>query len=230
MGSHATKMYHITSAIKAFQKDLKDQGVSEKVMTITMSEFGRRILSNGSYGTDHGKGGAWTAFGDKINAGVFGTNPDMNKSDIDLQFDYRQLYAGILHDWFGVEKSVINKDVLFKDFFNATDEQGNLLPDVEITNDKITGNRTFKEKRYNIQNPVPNPAHTFTRVKVNTISPETMDIQVIDKQGTTRKKLNATLVQGENQLSIDLSSLKVGLYFLQFKSNHQQETKKIIIE
>jgi uncharacterized protein (DUF1501 family) len=230
MGSHATKMYHITSAIKAFQKDLKNRGISEKVMTITMSEFGRRIPSNGSYGTDHGKGGAVMAFGDKINAGVFGTNPDMNKSNIDLQFDYRQLYAGILHDWFGVEKSIINKDIFFKDFFNATDDQGNQLPDVEIISDKITGNQDFKKQRYQVQNPFPNPSSMLTKVKINTISPETMYVIVIDELGRKYKQITTKLVQGENEISIELSDLKGGIYFLQFQSPHIKETKKIIVQ
>ena len=56
MGVHASQMYHISSAMKAFQDDLKARGLEERVLTMTTSEFGRRIASNGSYGTDHGTG------------------------------------------------------------------------------------------------------------------------------------------------------------------------------
>ncbi len=38
----------------SFQKDLKFLGVDDRVAGMTFSEFGRRVKSNGSVGTDHG--------------------------------------------------------------------------------------------------------------------------------------------------------------------------------
>src|SRR5690606_13644073 len=54
MGTHAALMYHISSAVKAFYDDLKNLGLADRVLTMTFSEFGRRVISNASYGTDHG--------------------------------------------------------------------------------------------------------------------------------------------------------------------------------
>ena len=48
LGVHAALLYHISSAIKAFQDDLKALGLDDRVMTMTFSEFVRRIYSNGS--------------------------------------------------------------------------------------------------------------------------------------------------------------------------------------
>ncbi len=63
MGGHAALMYHISTAMAAFQKDLKTRGLEDLVLTITTSEFGRRVKSNGSYGTDHGTAGPMFIFG-----------------------------------------------------------------------------------------------------------------------------------------------------------------------
>ncbi|MFZ6014280.1 MAG: DUF1501 domain-containing protein, partial [Bacteroidota bacterium] len=63
MGHHAALMYHISTAMNSFQDDLKARGLEDRVLTITTSEFGRRIYSNGSYGTDHGTGGPLFVFG-----------------------------------------------------------------------------------------------------------------------------------------------------------------------
>jgi uncharacterized protein (DUF1501 family) len=230
MGTHSTKMYHISAALKAFQKDLKARGISDKVLTITMSEFGRRIPSNGSYGTDHGKGGAVMAFGDKVNAGVFGTNPDMSKSNIDLQFDYRQLYASILHDWFGVEKSVINQDIFFRDFFNATDDNGNTLPEVNMVSDKVTGNTAFIDSRYTVGQPFPNPASDKASISITTISGGKLQYELIDLTGKVMHRGTQNITQGENELIVDTTDLKTGMYHISIKANHINVSRKIIVK
>jgi uncharacterized protein (DUF1501 family) len=53
-GTHANLWKQISDAIKAFTDDLKAMGVSKRVVGMTYSEFGRRIKSNASGGTDHG--------------------------------------------------------------------------------------------------------------------------------------------------------------------------------
>jgi len=230
MGSHSTKMYHISTAIKAFQADLKARGLGDKVMTVTMSEFGRRIPSNGSYGTDHGKGGAVMAFGDRVNAGVFGTNPDMSKSNIDLQFDYRQLYASLLHDWFEVDKAVINNDIFFKDFFDATGENGEKLPEVKMVSDNITSNNDFIKTRYNVSAPYPNPATNTAYFDVQTNTNDVLDYKIIDLSGRVLSSGKTQLRQGKNKVSVDVSGLKAGMYHVAFNGNQIKTSKKLIIQ
>src|SRR5690606_4908583 len=48
MGSHAALLYHLTTAVQAFQDDLKARGLEDKVLSMTFSEFGRRPGSNAS--------------------------------------------------------------------------------------------------------------------------------------------------------------------------------------
>ena len=137
MGVHASRLFHITSAIRAFQEDLRDRGIEDRVLTVTMSEFGRRIGSNGSFGTDHGTGGPIMVFGKGVSPGLLGTNPDMTRNNVQQQFDYRQIFANILRDWMGVDQSVITNDIFFRDFISGQDEEGNPFQPLDI----IQGNR-----------------------------------------------------------------------------------------
>ncbi|MDH3710905.1 MAG: DUF1501 domain-containing protein, partial [Cyclobacteriaceae bacterium] len=53
-GAHANLLNRLSEAVFAFQDDLDKLGVEERVLGMTFSEFGRRIGSNSSFGTDHG--------------------------------------------------------------------------------------------------------------------------------------------------------------------------------
>ena len=53
-GTHANLLTQLSDGIKAFMDDLKGLNASKRVLGMTFSEFGRRIKSNGSNGTDHG--------------------------------------------------------------------------------------------------------------------------------------------------------------------------------
>jgi uncharacterized protein (DUF1501 family) len=66
-GTHATLLQRVSDAVKAFQDDLKFLGVEERVMGMTFSEFGRRIKSNASGGTDHGAAAPLFVFGKNVN-------------------------------------------------------------------------------------------------------------------------------------------------------------------
>ena len=65
-GTHAKLLGNVSDAIKAFQDDLKLLGVEERVVGMTFSEFGRRIKSNGSTGTDHGAAAPMFIFGKEV--------------------------------------------------------------------------------------------------------------------------------------------------------------------
>ncbi|MBI3482090.1 MAG: DUF1501 domain-containing protein, partial [Bacteroidetes bacterium] len=82
MGVHAALMYHISAGMQAFQADLRARGLEDRVLTVTTSEFGRRIHSNGSYGTDHGTGGSVYIFGLGVQPGMVGKVPDLTQDNV----------------------------------------------------------------------------------------------------------------------------------------------------
>ncbi len=104
IGNHANILSKLSVAISAFQDDITLMGKANKVTGMTFSEFGRRVISNTSYGTDHGSGAPVIFFGAMLNGGVTGTSPVLptnptGSTQVPLQYDYRQLYATVMQKW-----------------------------------------------------------------------------------------------------------------------------------
>ncbi|HEV7383203.1 MAG TPA: DUF1501 domain-containing protein [Dyadobacter sp.] len=127
-GVHAQLLKKVSDAIAAFQQDLKLQGIEDKVLGMTFSDFGRRANSNASKGTDHGVGAPMFVFGTGIKRQLIGTSPNLSTGllpispqswdtnrDIKMQVDFRRVYADILDDWFGTARSKTDQ-VLFRNF------------------------------------------------------------------------------------------------------------------
>jgi uncharacterized protein (DUF1501 family) len=113
-GQHSELLSQLSTAIAAFQDDLTLMGVQDKVLGMTFSEFGRRIKSNASHGTDHGSSGPVFLFGSKVKGGMYGTNPVIPakvgvNDNLALQYDFRSVYASVLKGWFGVTDSELAK-------------------------------------------------------------------------------------------------------------------------
>ena len=117
LGSHRTNLSILSQAIGAFQQDLELMGKANLVTGMTFSEFGRRIKSNASLGTDHGAGAPVFFFGAALNTspstvagtsepvpGMIGKSPNLPlnaavNDQVEMQFDFRQLYSSIMQDW-----------------------------------------------------------------------------------------------------------------------------------
>lgn len=109
-GTHATMLGSLSDAIRAFQTDLSLMTLEDRVVGFTFSEFGRRIKSNGSVGTDHGAAAPMFVFGSKVNWGVIGSNPVIPavatvNDQVAMQFDFHRIYASILQNWFCVPQA-----------------------------------------------------------------------------------------------------------------------------
>jgi uncharacterized protein (DUF1501 family) len=53
-GRHAILLAQLSDAIAAFHADLAEHSLADRVLMMTVSDFGRRASQNGSDGTDHG--------------------------------------------------------------------------------------------------------------------------------------------------------------------------------
>ena len=101
---HEALMTRLTKAIQAFYNDLGDYGVADKVLSMTFSEFGRRVAENGSNGTDHGSAAPIMLFGPALNgSGFIGQHPSLRALDkqgnMASSIDFRAVYAAVLTDW-----------------------------------------------------------------------------------------------------------------------------------
>ena len=55
--THFGLLNELSGALKAFLDDLAAAKLADRVLVLCFSEFGRRVLENGSAGTDHGAAG-----------------------------------------------------------------------------------------------------------------------------------------------------------------------------
>ena len=119
-GAHAKLLARLSEAIAAFQDDLGFLGVSNRVVGMTFSEFGRRIQSNASGGTDHGAAAPVFVFGDGVRSGVIGVNPVWPailtvNDNVAMQYDFRAIYSTLLEKWFRTD-SAATASVLLKEY------------------------------------------------------------------------------------------------------------------
>ncbi|MEO1009517.1 MAG: DUF1501 domain-containing protein [Planctomycetota bacterium] len=111
-GRHAQLLGQMAQSIRAFYRDLKEQGNDGRVMTLTFSEFGRRVSQNASGGTDHGTAAPMFLFGPMVRPGIHGTHPsmsDLDNGDLKHTLDFRHVYAGVLDSWMGADARAILK-------------------------------------------------------------------------------------------------------------------------
>ncbi|TXD51140.1 MULTISPECIES: DUF1501 domain-containing protein [unclassified Polaribacter] len=115
LGSHKIRIGTVSNAIEAFQKDIEILGLADKMMTVTFSEFGRRVRENGNFGTDHGTLSPFFVFGSHVKAGVYGSHPlftnttDFQYSESERKYDYRQLFATLMQDWLGADDAIMQE-------------------------------------------------------------------------------------------------------------------------
>ena len=91
-----------SDAMKAFYDDLGAHGNDGNVLTLTFSEFGRRLEENANRGTDHGEASPLFLVGGGVKGGTYGTYPDLGTSNMgNLAFttDFRSVYATVLERW-----------------------------------------------------------------------------------------------------------------------------------
>ncbi|MBC8034157.1 MAG: DUF1501 domain-containing protein [Chitinophagaceae bacterium] len=176
-GTHANLLKNVSDAIKAFQDDLKALGVEEKVMGVTFSEFGRRIKSNGSSGTDHGAAAPLFVFGKNAIGGVTGETPVLPTTatvndNVAFQYDFRSIYASILENWFCADNTDL-QTVLLRNFqslplVNGANCKAPIVPESTVGNSVL--------KNY------PNPFAINTTIEFKTNGGHTL-IQILDTSG-----------------------------------------------
>jgi uncharacterized protein (DUF1501 family) len=90
------------AAISAFYADLAAHGNDGRVLTMTFSEFGRRVAENGSRGTDHGTAAPVFLIGGGVKGGLYGDHPSLDALEAgNLRYttDFRSVYATVIEKW-----------------------------------------------------------------------------------------------------------------------------------
>ncbi|HVT90677.1 MAG TPA: DUF1501 domain-containing protein [Tepidisphaeraceae bacterium] len=100
---HDQLMQQFAQGVGAFWQDMQDQKNHQRVLMMTFSEFGRRVASNASGGTDHGAAAPMFLMGPACKQPIVGKHPSLTDLDGggDLKFaiDFRSIYATVLQNW-----------------------------------------------------------------------------------------------------------------------------------
>ena len=222
IGNHANLLRNISDAVKAFVDDLKGLGVDERVVGMTFSEFGRRIKSNSSGGTDHGAAAPMILFGKNVTPAVLGTSPTLPvtatvNDNIPMQYDFRSVYASLLENWLCVKNSDI-QSIMLKNFQN--------LP---IVNSASCKNLNPNAGGLSLISNYPNPFTHTTRISFKTNGGHTL-IQIIDTLG---RVISTPVDQdypqaGSYFITFDSSIYPSGVYYARLQNGMVQQVRTMM--
>ncbi len=144
--AHERLMSNLSVAINNFYEDIAFTQQDDKVLSMTFSEFGRRIFENGSNGTDHGKAAPTLFFGSGLNGSAFvGDHPSLEnpngRGNLEYTMDFRDLYATVLAEWLCVPIPLVEQHLLDHPYapvnlgFNCS---GVEFPDIAYSDEPFT--------------------------------------------------------------------------------------------
>ncbi len=223
---HPNLMAQLSNSVAGFYEDLTLGSKDEKVVCLTVSEFGRRIEQNASRGTDHGAAAPVLLFGQGLNGnGVLGKDPDLNNTDsvgnLIYGTDFRQIYATLLEYWLCMDSTLV--DQLLGKSFGRLPELGLTCENISpVRNAHIDG--LVHEARYardgSIRIYLYLPYTTQIQLDLFTIQGKKVSTLLSENQGMGERTIDLSFIRGQ---------LAQGLYVYRLQANGQSWSKKIVV-
>lgn len=220
-GNHTNLLKELGDAIKAFQTDIELMDLKERVAGMTFSEFGRQIRSNDGIGTDHGNAAPLFLFGNCVNAGIIGDNPDIPEevevqTGVPLQYDFRSIYGSLLIDWFEVPEDEV-KELFYEDF--------QYMPLMSTCN----APNAVAEPGTRLQVEVfPNPMQNWAKVSFASES-EKVKVTLFDARGQVIRVLASRRFQaGNHEIRFEANGMAAGNYFVRIQTDKEVKTKSLV--
>ncbi len=223
-GIHSGLLRELSDAICAFQDDLNLLNVSDRVIGMTYSEFGRRIRSNAALGTDHGTAAPMFLFGSCVENQILGDHPVIDTQigideGVPMQYDFRDIYGTILQNWLG-----LNAD----DAGNVIHPNIQLLPLFKpgcITTS--SDNQVNSEDTLDIQL-YPNPASSFVNIELTDLIGRAK-VVVFDGKGGVVNSFEIDKSSSQNRVIIlNTVDYPTGSYFVYVENRGIRKIKKFI--
>jgi len=222
--SHNTLLGRVNTAINAFYNDLFLNNISGRVVGMTLSEFGRRVAENGSAGTDHGTAAPMFLFGDLVNGGMYGNNPDLVNivsGNLVFQYDYRRVYSSVLKQLFAATDP---------ELMNIFFQQFQTLPLIIPQQDNI---KNKKPDKFSLSQNYPNPFNPSTEITYSLRRESNVSIKIYDASGREVQTLvNDRKPQGTYKVIFDATgkkNLSSGIYFYKLTADDFTDVKKMIL-
>src|SRR5579871_837426 len=223
-GHHSDLLKQLSDAVTAFCADLKYQGTNKRVIGMTFSEFGRRIKSNGSAGTDHGAAQPVFVFGDYIKTGVLGNPPELPSTitaddSLPMQYDFRSVYSSILRDWFCVDPTDITT-ILYKNY--------QYLPFIQTTACTLNADELNKLGENLISN-YPNPFVSSTTITFKTNGGHTL-VQIFDTSGRLLAVPIDQIYDGPGAYTVIFNGAQLiaGIYYARLQNESAQQVRTML--
>jgi len=223
-GQHANLMSSFGGSVAAFFQDLDNQGLSDRVVLATVSEFGRRVEENGGLGTDHGTAAPLFVIGAGVNGGIFGTNPDL--SDLDpngnmrLQHDYRSVYATLLRGHYGAGEAM-TADALMGNF----DPLG--FMDLQTG---VTTPSSVNRLKGAYPNPVSLSQSGPVLIQFELARSARVDVEIFDVRGRRVSRMGGrNFPAGNNRLVWEAKGLTAGMYLARLRTANWEASEKLLL-
>jgi uncharacterized protein (DUF1501 family) len=222
-GVHANLLKKVSEAVDAFVRDCTYLNIEDRVVGLTMSEFGRRIKSNDSQGTDHGAAAPLFLFGKPIKGNkIIGTNPEIPSNvkvddNLPMQFDFRSIYSTILQDWFCLPQTETD-NILMKNFpkLDIFSKPCNAVSVHEVNKSGETLLECY-----------PNPFTNSTNVKFTSDGGQVL-LEVFDYYGRNVALVeDRVLSAGDYNVSVNLEHLSAGNYYVRLQNGLNSQVKYI---
>lgn len=253
--AHERLMTNLSVAVNAFYQDLAFTQQDDKVLSMTFSEFGRRIFENGSNGTDHGKAAPTLFFGSGLNGSAFvGDHPTLEDPDgrgnLEYTMDFRDLYATVLAEWLCVDVPLVEQHLLDHPYapvnlgFNCS---GTDFPDIAYSDGEVTPPTPIDPDGTNLVEPTPfdptllnavvhkpyYPTDSTPHIYLEMPFSAHVDIQLFNilgqKVGTV---YNEMMMEGSTEINIRErlpEHLSTGKYIYRISVQNQKMSKSVMV-
>jgi uncharacterized protein (DUF1501 family) len=151
VGDHADLLDELDRGLDTFFNTLSPV-MASRVTVVVYSEFGRRVESNGSRGTDHGAGSTLFVIGRGVAGGLYGTPPNVrdldDRGDLKVTLDFRRVYASLVEDWLGGDPDqVLGTSFSPLDVFASTPAQAGPPPALDDLQGRAEAIRSRQSNR-----------------------------------------------------------------------------------
>ena len=220
--THDNLLQDVSSSIAALLQDLSNQGLQDRVMVMTTSEFGRRVYENGSLGTDHGTSAPCLFFGSSIVPDIFGDNPDLtnlnNNNNMQTQYDFRQIYSTLITDWFGLPEYI------------AQNVFGQSFDPIPFVQEPLSVKPPVLPAHFKVHAAFPNPFNPTTVIGYTLPASGNVNIRIMDSGGRLIQNNHlGPIPRGHHTFRIDGRKWASGAYFAQVETGGTILTQKITL-
>jgi uncharacterized protein (DUF1501 family) len=123
LGNHCALLHQLSESLAAFIYDMKKDRLLDRILVMTISEFGRTVKENGRRGTGHGVAAPIFLAGNKLKSGLAGSHPsltDLDNGAMKFHTDFRRIYATVLDKWLGFEsRTILDRQYKSLDILNV---------------------------------------------------------------------------------------------------------------